>query len=162
MNPKFTLSFLLLFAIVSTTSAQNSYVCDPCDIDITDNEITHIAQEITVAGTNDLSVNPLVQFCIAIEHPWVGDLSLSLTSPGGLHYLLMADDDNGFGGCGTNADDIDICITTGTNNPLTNNTPYICNGGEPCLQGNWTLPCGGVTDPVAGAVQAPGCDLAYF
>ncbi|MEK7255815.1 MAG: proprotein convertase P-domain-containing protein, partial [Bacteroidota bacterium] len=79
----------------------------------------------------------------------------------------MADAGNFFGDCGTDADNLDVCIVLGTGNPLTNNTQYICNtgpcsSGTCCLTGIWTMPCGGVTDPVTGAQQAPGCDLNDF
>jgi hypothetical protein len=77
--------------------------------------------------------------------------------------MVMADVNNNFGGCGTNADNINVCIGVGTGNPLTNNTEYVCNGpSNLCLAGKWTVPCGGVTDPVTGAQLAPGCDLNAF
>ncbi|MCB0644314.1 MAG: hypothetical protein KDC44_21870, partial [Phaeodactylibacter sp.] len=95
-------------------------------------------------------------------HTWVGDLAVTLTAPNGTNYLVMADEDNDFGGCGTSSNNINVCIQTGTGNPLTNNTEYMCNGGNPCLVGNWTMPCGGVTDPVTGALQAPTCNLNDF
>jgi hypothetical protein len=34
----------------------------------------------------------------------------------------MADANNGPGGCGTNADNIDVCIVPGAFNPLTGNS----------------------------------------
>ncbi len=50
---------------------------------------------------------------------------------------------------------------------MTNNTEYNCNSapcsvGTCCLNGNWTLPCGGVISPITGAIQAPNCDLNDF
>ncbi|RMH18528.1 MAG: hypothetical protein D6698_06940, partial [Gammaproteobacteria bacterium] len=81
--------------------------------------------------------------------------------------MVMADVNNNFGGCGNQNDNVDVCIVPGTGNPLTNNTEYMCNtgpcqSGTCCLTGIWTMPCGGVTDPVTGAQQAPNCDLNDF
>lgn len=133
-----------------------------CPVPIQDNGTFQGTLDVTVNGVNDLGVCPLTSLCFTIDHTWVGDLSASLTSPSGLNYLVMADANNSPGGCGTNADDLNVCIVPGTGNPLTNNTQYVCNGANPCLSGNWTMPCGGVTDPVSGAVQAPGCNLNAF
>lgn len=118
---------------------------------------------MTVDGPNDLSACPLERVCFEITHTWVGDLSVSLTAPSGLTYLVMADIDNDTLGCGNEMDNINVCITLGTGNPLTNNTEYVCNGGLGlCLTGDWTVPCGGVTDPITNAPQAPNCDLNDF
>lgn len=159
--------FLLLisfFALLGSPSlqAQNPCECTNCPVPIQDNGTFDGFLDVTVNGPNDLGQCPLERVCFTIDHTWVGDLSVSLISPSGLNYLVMADADNGFGGCGTNSDNINVCIDIGVGMPLTNNTQYTCNGGNPCLIGNWTVPCGGVTDPVGGAVQAPGCNLNAF
>ncbi len=138
-----------------------------CPVPITDNGSFQGALDITVNGPNDLGENPLTAVCFTISHTWIGDLSVSLTAPDGTSYLLMADQNNNYGGCGMMQDNIDVCIVTGTGNPLTNNTEYQCNPapcalGFCCLNGNWTVACGGVTDPLTGSVQAPGCDLNDF
>ncbi|MCB0643560.1 MAG: hypothetical protein KDC44_18060, partial [Phaeodactylibacter sp.] len=155
---------IFLLTIFSSTSllGQEDCECTNCPVPIQDNGTFQGFLDVVVDGPNDLSLCPLQQVCFTITHTWVGDLSCTLTSPGGLNYLVMADANNNTGGCGTNADNIDVCITTGMGNPLTNNQEYMCNGGNPCLQGNWTVPCGGVTDPISGAVQAPNCDLNDF
>ena len=149
-----------------------SQVCDclttgNCPVPIQDNGTFYGTLDVTVNGPNDLSQCPLTQVCFSITHTWVGDLSVALVSPGGLNYLLMADVNNGTGGCGNQEDNVDVCITTGVGNPLTNNTEYMCNSGPCfsgfcCLTGFWTVPCGGVSDPISGAQQAPGCDLNAF
>ena len=151
---------LLLTPVLSI--AQDPCECTNCPVPITDNGTFDGLLNVTVNGPNDLGACPLQQVCFTITHTWVGDLSVSLTSPSGLNYLVMADDNNNFNGCGTDADNIDVCIDVGTGNPLTNNGPYTCNNGNPCLFGNWTVPCGGVTDPVSGALQAPTCNLNDF
>ncbi|MCC6724581.1 MAG: gliding motility-associated C-terminal domain-containing protein [Saprospiraceae bacterium] len=164
-----------LAALLLTLSALNpvfGQVCDcvttgNCPVGIEDNGTFQGTLDVTVNGPNDLGQCPLTSLCFTIEHTWVGDLSVSLTSPSGLNYLVMADANNGPGGCGTNADNIDVCIVPGAGNPLTGNTEYACNTGgcsvgTCCLVGNWTMPCGGVTDPVSGAVQAPNCNLNDF
>ncbi|MCB0707678.1 MAG: proprotein convertase P-domain-containing protein, partial [Saprospiraceae bacterium] len=160
--PKFILFFCLIWVIPTSVFAQPCE-CTNCPVPITDNGTFEGLLDVTVNGPNDLGLCPLQQVCFTITHTWVGDLSVSLVSPSGLNYLLMADSNNGPGGCGNSSDNIDVCIDIGTGNPLTNNTDYNCNGGPAnCLIGNWTVPCGGVTDPFAGAVQAPGCNLNAF
>jgi gliding motility-associated-like protein len=156
------LFFVFLVTSVSSVFGQECD-CIGCPEDIEDNGSFQVFLEVNIDGPNDLGQCNLEQVCFTIQHTWVGDLAATLTSPSGLNYLIMADGNNGPGGCGTNADNIDVCITTGTGNPLTNNGNYVCNGPPgTCLAGNWTVPCGGVTDPVTGAVQAPGCDLDAF
>ncbi len=160
-------SFLFsLFLFTQTTSAQPCN-CTNCPVPITDNGVFEGYLDVTVNGPNDLTACPLVQLCFTIQHTWVGDLSVSLMSPAGNNYLVMADENNVGPFCGNDNDNIDICLTPGTANPLTNNTPYVCNTGPCavgtcCLTNNWTLPCGGVTDPHTGGIQAPGCDLNAF
>ena len=138
--------------------AQDDCACTNCPVPIFDNGTFNGFLEVTVDGPNDLSQCPLQEVCFTISHTWVGDLCVTLTAPDGTNYMVMADSDN-LDGCGTSSDNIDVCIVPGTGNPLTNNTDYQCNGGNPCLQGDWTMPCGGVTDPITFAQQAPNCDL---
>jgi gliding motility-associated-like protein len=156
------LLILLCWIPLSQLSAQNPCECTNCPVPIQDNGTFDGFLDVTVNGPNNLGLCPLQRVCFTIDHTWVGDLSVSLISPSGLNYLVMADDNNNFGGCGNSNDNVNVCIEIGTGNPLTNNTPYMCNNGNPCLIGNWTVPCGGVTDPVGGAVQAPGCNLNAF
>lgn len=123
--------------------------------------------DVVVNGPNDLGKCPLTKVCFTISHTWIGDLSVALTSPDGTNYLLMADADNTFGGCGNNSDNVEVCIELGTHRPLMNNKEYECNSGPCsagtcCIVGNWTVPCGGVTDSVSFAKQAPNCDLNDF
>ncbi|RMF28900.1 MAG: hypothetical protein D6765_05285 [Bacteroidetes bacterium] len=137
--------------------------CTNCPVPIVDNGVFEGYLSVTVNGPNDLSQCPLQQVCFGITHTWVGDLSVSLIAPNGVNYLLMADDQNAGPPCGNQNDNLQVCIETGTGNPLTNNTPYNCNGTPGlCLVGSWTVPCGGVTDPMTGGVQAPNCDLDDF
>jgi len=165
----FLAALLLVFSALNEVSAQ---VCDcvntgNCPVPIQDNGTFQGTLDVTVSGANDLGQCPLTSVCFSITHTWVGDLSVTLTSPSGVNYLVMADANNASGGCGTDSDNVDVCIVPGTGNPLTNNTEYMCNfgacqSGTCCLTGNWTMPCGGVTDPFSGANQAPGCDLNDF
>ena len=138
-----------------------------CPVPIQDNGTFQGTLDVTVNGANDLGACPLTSVCFQITHTWVGDLAVTLTSPSGVNYMVMADVNNNFGGCGNQNDNVDVCIVPGTGNPLTNNTEYMCNpgpcqSGTCCLTGTWTMPCGGVTDPVTGALQAPNCDLNDF
>ncbi len=137
--------------------------CTNCPLPITDNGSFSGYLDVTVDGPNDLDQCSLEQVCFTIDHTWIGDLSVSLTSPSGLNYLVMADANNGSGGCGTNEDDLEVCVLIGDSNPLTGGTEYACNNGGagPCLQGDWTVPCN-VTDPFGGASQAPNCNLDDF
>lgn len=167
---KYLLTVLLFFFVsMATLSAQ---ACDclttgNCPVPIQDNGTFQGTLDVTVNGPNDLGQCPLTSVCFSITHTWVGDLAVTLTSPSGINYMVMADANNAPTGCGTNADNVDVCIVPGTGNPLTNNTEYMCNNGACqsgtcCLVGNWTMPCGGVTDPITGANQAPSCDLNDF
>ena len=156
------LVFLILSILVLPSASAQECGCTNCPLQITDNGSFDAFIDVSIDGPNDLGQCQLEQVCFTITHTWVGDLAASLISPSGLNYLIMADNNNTFGGCGLNSDNIDVCITVGTGNPLTNNTAYACNNGNPCLQGNWTVPCGGVTAPFSGGVQAPGCDLDAF
>ena len=155
-----------LFVMAALLSPALSFAqpceCTNCPVEVTDNGTFFGYLDVSLSGPNDLGQCPLQQVCFQITHTWIGDLSISLISPSGLNYLVMADSNNDFGGCGNLNDNIDVCIDVGTGNPLTNNTDYMCNGTDPCLTGNWTVPCGGVTDPVGGALQAPNCDLDDF
>ncbi len=163
-------ALLLMFSTLTSTVFAQPCDCvttGNCPVGIEDNGTFDGTLDVTVNGTNDLSLTPLQSVCFSITHSWVGDLSVTLTSPNGTNYIIMGDVNNNFGGCGNQADNIDVCIEVGTGNPLTNNTEYICNSGPCqsgtcCLVGNWTMPCGGVTDPISGAVQAPNCDLNDF
>ncbi len=161
---------MLLFFMTTPLIAQP---CDcistgNCPVAIEDNGTFYGTLDVTVDGPNDLGACPLTQVCFSITHTWVGDLSVALTSPSGVNYLVMADVDNNFGGCGTDADNLDVCIDVGVGNPLTNNMEYDCSTSGPCfsgiccMTGSFTMPCGGVSDPVSGAVEAPNCNLNDF
>ena len=158
-----TLSILSLLLFSQALFSQNECECTNCPVPIFDNGTYQGFLEVSLDGPNDLAQCPLEKLCFEITHTWVGDLSVTLTSPGGVNYMVMADFNNDFGGCGNENENIDICIVPGTDNPITNNTEYMCNGGAfNCLNGDWTMPCGGVTDPVTFAEQAPTCNLTDF
>ncbi len=163
------LGFLLVWHGFSPLLAQN---CDckttgNCPVMIQDYGTYRGTLNVTVNGPNDLGLCPLTKVCFSISHTWIGDLSVSLTSPNGTNYLIMADANNNFGGCGNNSDNVEVCIVLGKHRPLMNNQEYGCNSapcesGTCCITGDWTVPCGGVTDSVAFAKQAPNCDLNDF
>ena len=95
--------------------------CVDCPIDIFNLQTHTSTIDVQVAGSNDLGDCGLNQVCFTIAHTWVGDLSVSLVSPSGLKYLVMADAENmPPNGCGNSENNIDICIETGTSNPITN------------------------------------------
>ncbi|MBK8490538.1 MAG: gliding motility-associated C-terminal domain-containing protein [Saprospirales bacterium] len=166
MNTRiFTIFFVatLGFGVFPSLLTAQPCECTNCPVPIEDNGTFQGFLDVTVNGPNNLALCPLQQVCFEITHTWVGDLCVTLTSPGGLNYMVMADANNNSGGCGNSSDNINVCIDVGTGNPLTNNTEYICNGPPNlCLVGNWTMPCGGVTDPITNAQQAPGCNLNAF
>ncbi|MCB0642485.1 MAG: proprotein convertase P-domain-containing protein, partial [Phaeodactylibacter sp.] len=162
MNQLLLRGFCLLLLFLPFGGHSQTFTCTDCPVAITDINIQTSTLNVSGLSTNDLSVCQLQEVCFTIQHTWIGDLVIALESPDGLQYLVMADDDNTTSGCGLNADNVNVCITTGTGNPLTNNTSYACNNGNPCLTGNWTVPCGGVTAPAPIGSQAPGCDLAAF
>lgn len=165
-----TLGLAAMLFLGSPVTAQT--ICDcvglgKCPTNPIDNDQAIIEFPVSVPGNPDLGSCPLESVCITISHTWVGDISISLESPNGEHYLIMADVSNNVGGCGTQQDNAEFCIVAGTANPLTNNTEYNCNAsscslGTCCLNGDWTMPCGGVTSPLTTAMQAPNCDLNDF
>ena len=154
-----SISILLL---CNNLNAQDPCECTNCPVAITDNGTFDANLTVETSGPNDLGTCPLEEVCFEIDHTWIGDLFVTLTSPSGLEYFVMADAGNATGGCGLNQPNVNVCIELGTGNPLTNNTEYVCNNGNPCLANNWTVPCGGVSSPLSTAVQAPGCDLNAF
>ncbi len=160
--------FFLLFTAPLFAQPCDCITTGNCPVPIEDNGTFYGTLDVTVNGPNDLGACPLTQVCFSITHTWVGDLSVALTSPSGLNYLVMADVDNNFGGCGTDADNLDVCIDLGVGNPLTNNQEYDCATSGPCfsgtccMTGGFTMPCGGVSDPVSGAAQSPTCNLNDF
>lgn len=158
------LILMVLLAVGNTLNGQ-SCSCVDCPVSIFNLQTHTSSIDVQVAGPNDLGSCGLNEVCFTIFHTWVGDLSVSLISPAGKKYLVMADVENmPPNGCGNSANNIDICVTVGTGNPITNNSEYVCNGtGLYCLEGGgFTVPCGGVTDPFDGALEAPNCDLADF
>ncbi|MDV7393086.1 proprotein convertase P-domain-containing protein, partial [Arthrospira platensis SPKY1] len=70
--------------------------CTNCPVPIEDNGTFQGFLDVTVLGANDLSLCPLQQVCFEITHTWIGDLCVTLTSPGGLNYMVMADVNNNF------------------------------------------------------------------
>ena len=156
------LLWIPLLFFCSTLSAQNPCECENCPVPIEDNGTFDANLNVFDASPNDLGACPLLQVCFTINHTFIGDLFVTLKSPSGLEYFVMADGGNNTGECGNFSDDLDVCIDLGTDNPLTNNTDYICNAGGPCLVDNWTVPCGGVNSPLTTATEAPGCDLNAF
>ncbi|MCC6723905.1 MAG: proprotein convertase P-domain-containing protein, partial [Saprospiraceae bacterium] len=148
-------------------------VCDcvgagNCPSPINDNSTTIVELPVNLPGNPELGSCPLEKVCITLTHTWIGDLSISLESPNGEHYLIMADFGNNYGECGNQQDNAEFCIVRGTNHPLTNNTEYICNSttcslGTCCLNGDWTVPCGDyINSPLTDATKAPHCDLNDF
>ena len=154
------LRYPFIFLLCSSTLLSQELNCIYCPQNLTDNGVISNPVEVINSGPDELINNPLQKVCINISHTWIGDLAVSLTAPDGTTYLLMADVNNFPGGCGLNADDVDVCFELGTNNALTNNTEYLCNDTSPCLTGNWTVACGNVTSSIGG--QAPNCNLYDF
>ncbi len=177
----FIIRITMLFVLLTAGITSYSQVCDcvttgNCPVPIVDNGSYDGTLNVTVDGANDLGTCPLTSVCFTITHTWIGDLSVSLTSPSGLNYMLMADINNNYGGCGMQEDNVDICIVPGNFNPLAEdpNNPgilgeYVCNpgpcnagNGTCCLTGAWTVACNGVVDPINNAQEAPNCDLDDF
>ena len=176
----FILRIMMLLVLLTAGISSYSQVCDcattgNCPVPIVDNGSYDGMLNVTVNGPNDLGQCPLTSVCFTITHTWIGDLSVSLTSPSGLNYMLMADVNNNYGGCGMQEDNVDICIVPGSFNPLAEDPTtgalgeYVCNpgpcdagNGTCCLTGNWTVACNGVVDPINDAIEAPNCDLDDF
>jgi len=140
---------LLLFAcffIGQNLSAQCECVDCPNETYVMGEIVASIASTITVetTGTDDLGANPLVSVDIDLHHTWLGDVSMSLVSPSGLHYALMGDEGNAVGQCGSPANGANFTFVPGTAMPLTTGQSYadVCNGTVNCIEGDWTLACG--------------------
>ena len=165
---KRTLQFFIILALCVTAALpllaqEPECACTNCPVPIYNNSVSYAQVNVEVNGADDLSSCPLTKVCFEVSHTWVGDLSASLISPNGTRYLIMADINNDTLGCGNQFNNINVCVNIGTDNPLTNNEEYECNGPQwACLNGeDWTVPCG-VTDPRTPAVVAPNCDLNDF
>ena len=107
----FFLRFLLFFFFLIGSIPSFSQACDcvttgNCPVPVNDNGTYNGVLDVTVNGENDLGESPLTSVCFTITHTWIGDLSVSLTSPSGVNYMLMADVNNNFGGCGMQQDNI--------------------------------------------------------
>jgi subtilisin-like proprotein convertase family protein len=89
---------------------------------IPDNGSTAIDFPLTVSGLSQSTLNGtlgLVSVCINITHPYVGDLEVSLVSPGGVSIFLVA----GVGGSGNNF--TNTCFNqSASNNIGTGNPPF--------------------------------------
>src|SRR3989338_6775747 len=111
-----------------------------CPVAITDNGNFTANIYIQNTGPNILGVNNCLQsVCFSVQHTWIGDLDFSLTAPDGTCYIIMGDANNNAGGCGSNCDNINICINVGTGNPAgTGATEYatLGGGGGNCVNGN--------------------------
>ena len=161
---------LLLFAcffIGQNLSAQCECIDCPNDTYVMGDFVNSISSTITVetTGTDDLGANPLVSVDIDLHHTWLGDVSMSLVSPAGVHYALMGDEGNAQGQCGAPANGANFTFIPGTTMPLTTGQSYadVCNGSVNCIEGNWTLACGlGAADIHNGSVPSPNCDLNDF
>ena len=159
----FIILVLCTLAALPLSAQEPECACTNCPVPIYNNSVSYAHVNVEVNGADDLSTCPLTKVCFEISHTWIGDLSASLISPNGTRYLIMADINNDTLGCGTQFNNINVCVNIGTDNPLTNNEEYECNGPQwACLNGeDWTVPCG-VTDPRTPAVVAPNCDLNDF
>src|SRR5690606_13266031 len=104
-------------------------------------------------GPNILGVdNCLQSVCFTVQHTWIGDLDFSLTAPDGTCYIIMGDANNQPSGCGSNCDNINVCIQVGTGSPAgTGSTEYasLTSGGGNCVNGTYTIATG-VTNSGAG------------
>ncbi len=157
--------FLLLF-FISNINAQIS--CTDCPNSFfVDGILTSEIDVINNGGSDDLSINPLNQVCMTIQHSWIGDVAVSLEAPDGQVYMLLADEDNSWGGCSSGAvANLNVCFIPGSDNPLTNGAPYdiFCGGsGDYCLEGDWTAACGSTAmSPDGMAMASPNCDISDY
>lgn len=138
---------------INTVSAQVDCGCTNCPVAITDNGNFNANIFLQNTGPNILGGdNCLQSVCFTVDHTWIGDLDFSLTAPDGTCYIIMGDANNQPGGCGSNCDDINICIQVGTGSPAgTGATEYnsLTPGGGNCVNGTYTIATG-VTNSGAG------------
>lgn len=161
------LQTLLFFIFIAGTAYSQVANCDctNCPVAITDNGNFNGNIFVQNTGPNILGVNNcLSQVCFTVAHPWIGDLDFILTAPDGTTYIIMGDMDNDAAGCGTDCDNLNVCITLGTGNPAgTGATEYgsLPGGAGNCVAGNFTVATG-VTNPNGPGVAAPGGNLSAF
>ncbi|MDB2697575.1 PKD domain-containing protein [Crocinitomicaceae bacterium] len=152
----FTRFFIFAIFLFSTLNSygQADCGCTNCPVAITDNGNFDAEIFIQNSGPDILGGdNCLTEVCFTVDHTWIGDLDFTLTAPDGTCYIIMGDANNNSGGCGSNCDDINICIQVGTGNPAgTGSTEYIDlnAGGGNCVNGNYTIATG-VTNTGAGS-----------
>ncbi|MCH7523688.1 MAG: proprotein convertase P-domain-containing protein [Bacteroidetes bacterium] len=111
-------------------------------IDIPDNNTTGITSILNVPFTNKVSILD-VNVTLNITHPWVGDLTLTLTSPSGTSVVLS----NNNGGNGNNYTNT-VFDDDATNTIASNSAPYtgsfqpegnLSNFNSEFSNGNWEL-----------------------
>lgn len=139
-------AFLPLFS-----NAQVDCGCTNCPVSITDNGNFDANIFIENSGPNILGVdNCLQSVCFTVTHTWIGDLDFNLTAPDGTCYIIMGDANNNAGGCGSNCDNLNVCIQVGTGTPAGNGTMEYAafggGGGGNCVTGTFTMATG-VTNP---------------
>lgn len=111
-----------LFAGLSVAIPEN----DP--LGVTDNQVTS-----TISGTTlGVDVN-LTKVCFKISHTWVGDLIVSLASPGGTPITLLDRPGVPASTFGCSGDDLDMCIVLGTGNEAES----VC-ANAPAISGDFT------------------------
>lgn len=93
------------------------------------------SQTVTGIGGNTLGVDAqLSSVCFTIDHTWVGDLLVRLTSPGGTTVTLMDRPGVPTSLSGCDGDNVDVCINLGLGNELEN----VCGTGTPSIAGSYT------------------------
>ncbi len=162
----FICSLLFLSYGIQANAQVNNCDCTNCPVAITDNGNFNGNIFVQNTGPNILGVdNCLSSVCFTVNHTWIGDLDFVLTAPDGTSYIIMGDMDNNTGGCGTNCDNLNVCITLGTGNPAgTGAIQYgglFPGAGTPCVTGNYTIATT-VTNPNGPGVAAPGGNLNAF
>lgn len=162
-NKIFYIITIALFPLFST--AQVDCGCTNCPVSITDNGNFDANIFIENSGPNILGVdNCLQSVCFTVTHTWIGDLDFNLTAPDGTCYIIMGDANNNAGGCGSNCDNLNVCIEVGTGNPAGNGTMEYASfgggGGGNCVTGTFTMATG-VTNP-NGPCNTSGTNLDVF
>lgn len=131
---------------ISTVGNAQDCGCTNCPVAITDNGNFDAEIFIQNSGPNILGAgNCLESVCFTVNHTWIGDLDFTLTAPDGTCYIIMGDADNNASGCGSNCDNLNVCITIGTGDPAgTGTTEYatLGGGGSNCVSGIFTVATG--------------------
>jgi PKD repeat protein len=107
------------------------------NVAIPDADPAGITSTQTVSGIPGTTLGTDVELqtvCFQIDHTWVGDLIVTLTSPSGASVVLLDRPGVPASLAGCDGDNINVCVEVGTGNEMEN----VCGLGVPTIAGTFT------------------------